>query len=196
MKRKKHRQECLCYKTMCYYERNLPHWHPAGVEIFLTWRLFGSLPAPLVRRIQLQNLDPGRQFLRFDGHLDRSSSGPVWLREPRIAELIVATLHKGQGELKQYTLRTFVVMPNHIHVLLEPHVELSRITRGIKGVTSRHANKVLRRTGSPFWQDESFDHWVRDSAERQRIQKYIEQNPVAAGLVRRPEDWPWSSSRK
>jgi hypothetical protein len=49
-------------------------------------------------------------------------------------------------------------------------------------------------TGSYFWQDESFDHWVRNPAEWEKIRTYIERNPVSAGLVARPEDWPWSSA--
>ncbi len=87
-------------------------------------------------------------------------------------------------------------MANHIHVLLVPGIAAARITRGIKGVTSRNANRILARTGQPFWQDESFDHWARDSAEQERIRKYIESNPVKAGLVAKPEDWPWSSAHK
>jgi len=49
-------------------------------------------------------------------------------------------------------------------------------------------------SGSHFWQDESFDHWIRNPGEWHKIRKYIEQNPVAAGLVDKPEDWPWSSA--
>jgi hypothetical protein len=53
---------------------------------------------------------------------------------------------------------------------------------------------LLGRTGEPFWQEESFDHWVRGDEEFNRIAHYIEQNPVKAGLVKRSEDWPWSSA--
>ncbi len=81
-------------------------------------------------------------------------------------------------------------MANHVHVLLRPEVPLRRIMNGIKGVTAQAANHILGRTGQPFWQDESFDHWVRSEAEFQRIWSYIERNPVTAGLVERPEDWP------
>jgi REP element-mobilizing transposase RayT len=98
--------------------------------------------------------------------------------------------------LGHYNLDAYVVMPNHVHVLLEPLVPLARITGGIKGVSARDANAALRRVGKPFWEDESFDHWVRDEAEFERIRCYIERNPVSAGLVERPEDWPWSSARR
>ncbi|MGB7028727.1 MAG: transposase, partial [Candidatus Acidiferrum sp.] len=128
--------------------------------------------------------------------LDHARSGPLWLKNPVIADSVVSTLRKGQDELNQYILHAYVVMANHIHVLLVPGIAAARITRGIKGVTSRNANRILARTGQPFWQDESFDHWARDSAEQERIRKYIESNPVKAGLVAKPEDWLWSSAHK
>ncbi len=121
--------------------------------------------------------------------------GPQWLKDPRIAGFVCESLLKGDAELEQYRLYSFVIMPNHVHVLLEPKIHLSRITGGIKGVTAKRANFILDRTGQHFWQDESFDHWVRNPAEFERMQAYIERNPVAAGLANRAEDWPWSSAQ-
>ena len=85
-------------------------------------------------------------------------------------------------------------MPNHIHVLLTPNADLARITNQWKGATARIANRMLGRVGRPFWQDECFDHWVRNGSQFDRIRTYIEWNPVRAGLAGRPEDWPWSSA--
>ena len=79
-------------------------------------------------------------------------------------------------------------MPNHVHVLLDPAISLERITNSLKGVTAREANRILGRTGEHFWQDESFDHWIRNGAEFDRVRLYIERNPVTAGLVKNPED--------
>jgi putative transposase len=53
----------------------------------------------------------------------------------------------------------------------------------------------LDLTGQPFWQDESYDRLVRDETEFERIARYIEMNPVNAGLAAAPEDFPWSSAR-
>lgn len=64
----------------------------------------------------------------------------------------------------------------------------------LKGNTAREANRVLGRTGEPFWQKESYDHWVRDPAELERIRRYVEHNPVKAGLVREEGEFPWSSA--
>jgi len=69
------------------------------------------------------------------------------------------------------------------------------ITRWLKGSTARQANVILGRTGDAFWQDESFDHRVRDAVELDRIVHYVEHNPVSAGLAGNPRDWPWSSAR-
>jgi len=183
--------------TPVFYRRNLPHWHPGGAPIFLTWRLQGSLPtqARTARNGCATEASPGREFRRLDALLDRGSSGPLWLKNPRIAALILQSLRKGARELHYFVLHAFVIMPNHIHLLITPHVSMRRITNGLKGSTAREANIILGRTGGRFWQDESFDHWVRSTAEFARIWNYIELNPVTAQLVTRPQDWPWSSAK-
>jgi putative DNA methylase len=74
------------------------------------------------------------------------------------------------------------------------YVPLKKITKYLKGYSAYKANRILGRTGESFWQDESYDHWARDDDEYYRIIGYIENNPVKAGLVSLPEDWPWSSA--
>jgi putative transposase len=180
---------------MTYYQRNLPHWHPEGRAIFLTWRLFGSLPQVFLQELEKLKRDPAKQFLVADQMLDASASGPQWLGDPTIAEHVVATLIRG-AELRHYDLRAYVVMANHVHILIYPLVPLARITNGIKGVSAHEANAVLKRTGKHFWQDESFDHWIRDDVQFERARNYIERNPVKAGLVATPEEWRWSSAYK
>ena len=69
-----------------------------------------------------------------------------------------------------------------------------RLLKSLKGATAREANRLLGRTGEPFWQKESYDHYVRNRIEFEKIRTYIETNPVKAGLVRNPEDYPWSSA--
>jgi putative transposase len=84
-------------------------------------------------------------------------------------------------------------MPNHVHLLLTPKIETSIALRKLKGTSAREANKLLGLTGQPFWQGESYDHLVRSPEEFERIENYILQNPVRAGLARVPEEYPWSS---
>ena len=87
-------------------------------------------------------------------------------------------------------------MANHVHALLLPLVSPPRLMQALKGATAREANRILGRTGETFWQAESYDHWVRDERELERIAAYIENNPVQAGLATRPEDYAWSSARE
>ncbi len=180
--------------SMTYYRRNLPHWLPDGRILFVTWRLTGSLPRPLTKNLACGRPD-GRAFRSLDAVLDRGAFGPVWLKNAQIASCVVESLQFGEVELHEYKMHAYVVMPNLVHVLLEPQTELRRITQGIKGTTSRRANAILRRVGQPFWQDESFDRWIRNEDEFLRVRRYIVRNPVTAGLVKMAEDWPWSSLR-
>jgi putative transposase len=116
------------------------------------------------------------------------------MKDPRVADCIVAVIKRGENPLAQYELHAYVVMANHIHILITPKISAAKITNGLKGVAAREANKILGRIGTHFWQDESFDRWVRNESEFERIKTYIECNPVTAGLVKNPEDWPWSSA--
>ncbi len=175
---------------MTYYVRNLPHWQPPGKEIFITWRLYGSLPAHF--RTPRREDSPGKRFRNYDRALDLASIGPLWLSDPRIAGCVAAALKQGE-KAKMFQLHAYVVMANHVHVLLGPKLPIARITRMIKGSTAREANRILGRTGMRFWQEESFDHWIRNAEETRRVRTYIERNPVAAGLVQKPEEWIWSS---
>ena len=118
----------------------------------------------------------------------------MWLKDPRVAALVVSALREGQAVRNLYRLRAFVVMANHVHVLLEPEAPVAEVTQWIKGTTARRANALLGRCGEPFWQHESYDHWARSLDEFQGIVRYIEFNPVAAGLVESAEEWPWASA--
>ena len=131
----------------------------------------------------------------MDATLDKAEYGPRWLEEEAVAGCVVEAIERGEMKLRQYIVHAYVVMPNHVHLLIEPRISLARITNGLKGVSARDANRILARTGKHFWQNESFDHWMRDTAEFQRIRDYVVQNPVRARLVSKPEEWPWSGLR-
>jgi putative transposase len=85
-------------------------------------------------------------------------------------------------------------MPNHVHLLFTSRIDVSTLMKSLKRFTAREGNRMLALTGRPFWQDESYDRLVRDDAEFGRISRYIEWNPVKAGLVAAPELFPWSSA--
>jgi putative transposase len=129
----------------------------------------------------------------MDRYLDTTRVGPMYLAQDSIAGIVVACLRRGE-QLKQYDLGAYVVMANHVHVLLLPRISPSRLMQSLKGASAREANRILGRTGETFWQAESYDHWVRGETEWWRIADYIENNPVKAGMVARAEDCRWSSA--
>ena len=151
----------------------------------------GSLPAEFPRNPNAP--DAGREFLVADRALDRATTGPLWLARPDIAQTVVDALEYGAESLRRYDLHAWVIMANHVHILISPHEDIDKIMARIKGRTARVANEILYRTGIAFWRREYFDRWMRTSAEFQRVAQYIEMNPVRAGIVSNPEDYPWSS---
>jgi putative transposase len=179
-----------------YYERNLPHWHPEGKPLFLTWRLHGSLPVTALRALrESPESVSGKKFVRFDRELDYAHFGPVWQKDPRVAPIVTnAITDAARKDL--CTVHAYVVMPNHVHMLVEAKANVKEITRAIKGSSARACNQILNRIGAPFWQEESYDHWVRTPESFGKIYSYIAFNPVTARLVKKPEDWPWSSAHK
>jgi REP element-mobilizing transposase RayT len=178
-----------------FYRRHLPHWQKANSALFITWRLYGSLPRKTLASYLKEN-NPGKRFFLLDSELDKARYGPTWLKDSALAKIVVDSFDHGAQHLRLYRLSAYVVMSNHVHILVWPTALLSRITKSIKGYTARECNKLLGRTGEKFWQDESFDHSVRNEDEFYRIKRYIERNPVKARLVETPEDWPWSSAAK
>jgi REP element-mobilizing transposase RayT len=177
----------------------LPHWLPEEKAIFLTCRLCGSIPVG--RRTSVSaygdvKISDSEKLKRTERILDRQRFGPLWLKNALIADIVVESILKAADELHHYRLHSYSVMPNHVHLLITPNLSVRKITRGIKGVTAHGANEILGRAGQPFWQDESFDHWVRDEGQFWRLKRYIERNPVKAKLVTNPEDWRRSSAWK
>jgi putative DNA methylase len=133
--------------------------------------------------------------LERQGHIEKyldQGYGECHLRDNRIAELVQRSFWHSDGA--SYRLHAWVVMPNHVHVLIEIwQVPLGEILKAWKSFTSKMANKLLRREGS-FWEDDYFDRYIRDEDHFRRVLRYIENNPVKAGLVAAAADWPWSSA--
>jgi putative transposase len=194
------------------YQRHLPHQIPKGFPIFLTWNLKSAMPEQVLQqlrrereRFEKQPPRPGETaagkrireskmvFAFADRFLDRATEGPMHLKRPEAAKIVEDSILFGVNE--RYELLAWCVMANHVHVLLIPRWEPKKITQGIKGYTAHEINRLQGAQGRIFWQDESYDHWARDEAEALRIIEYVENNPVAANLCKRPEDWPWSSAR-
>lgn len=175
-----------------FHKRRLPHLYQVGQPIFVTWRLYGSLP----RNRRFPELTSGQAFVAMDRILDPAETGPRYLAMAAIAHMVIEAIRNRERELKHYELHAFVLMANHLHLLITPTMDFSKIMHSLKRYTAAEANRILGRTGQRFWQDESYDRLVRDGAEFDRIRHYIENNPVKAGIVSTPEDYVWSSARR
>lgn len=147
-----------------------------------------------------------RYFARIERTLDACQYGHDWLKQSAIAEVVARRIREADGV--GYELLAYCIMPNHVHLVvdtanqldtLQPDEEVTaanyrqlyQTLKVMKGSSAYEANRLLRRKGA-FWQPESYDHYVRDSAELKRIINYTLQNPVKAGLVNDWQDWPFT----
>jgi putative DNA methylase len=120
--------------------------------------------------------------------------GVCLLNLPESARVVEDALLHFQGQ--RYDLHAWVVMPNHVHVVVSPHdgFALSGVLHSWKSFSANQINRMLGRK-EKLWQAESFDHLVRSEDAYARFVAYTEQNPVRAGLCSKPDDWLFSSAR-
>jgi len=144
-------------KNETYYKRNLPHYQPEGYTFFVTFRLAGSLPIAVIKKLKedkekelkkiacmtsqkqkaIKYYEYQRKYFgRFDGLLDKSESSPMWLQEEGVAEIVKEAIHFRDG--KEYELVAYTIMPNHVHLVFRP------IVGGIN-VTLQNVNRDLSR---------------------------------------------------
>jgi REP element-mobilizing transposase RayT len=191
----------LVFMTSIWRSRGyLPHWDRPAATQFITFRLADSLPLEFVRRWNYAlNTNPEDEWLRADFvratdvELDRGI-GACHLRDPRIAKLVEEALLHFDGD--RYRLLAWVVMPNHVHVIVEMTfgVPLAKVVHTWKWRTGRLANTLLKLTGR-FWQPDYFDRVVGREDLLCSTRIYVEANPVKAGLCQAPKDWPYGSAR-
>ncbi|HTV39775.1 MAG TPA: transposase [Candidatus Sulfotelmatobacter sp.] len=194
----------------------LPHVKREGASYFITFRLADSLPREILMKFEQQRArrlerlgvltslgQPindsedtiMRDFARaIERYLDRGV-GACHLRRPDIANLVVDAMRHFHSQ--RYLIHEWVVMPNHVHAIVwpMPNFVLGDILKSWKQFTSRRAKKILGMNDEPFWQPESYDHWIRNDEEKARIARYIRNNPVIAELCKQPESWTWSSAQ-
>jgi REP element-mobilizing transposase RayT len=177
-----------------YSSKYLPHFDSPGAQQYISYRLVDSLPAE--RRSEWEEFmaleDDLEKQRKLEGYLDRGL-GACHLRDRRIARIVQENFWHHDGV--KYRLLAWVVMPNHIHVLIEVwQVPMRKLLKDWKGYTSKQANRLLCSQGA-FWAEDYFDRFIRDEEHFRRVVRYIENNPVKARLARAPEDWLWSSAR-
>jgi REP element-mobilizing transposase RayT len=143
-------------------KRHLPHWEEPGATYFVTFCLKRGVSVDLTR--------------------------------PEVGRLIVDALRF--FDEKRYWLYDYTVMPDHVHAVLKLIVRdgkteyLWRIMLSVKSWSARRVNALVGRSG-PLWQDETYDHIVRDQKDYITRARYIFQNPATEGLIDDPADWPW-----
>jgi putative DNA methylase len=118
----------------------------------------------------------GEAFAALDRLLDTARTGPLYLRQSDIAAMVVEALQYREQELHHFELHAYVIMPNHVHILITPQVPLAKVMQSLKRHTAREGNRMLGFSNQRFWQDESYDRLVRDLEEFERIRRYIEMN--------------------
>src|SRR2546422_867917 len=143
----------LDYKQ--FSERHRPHIHPPGATLFVTYRLAGSIPQPVVRKYRAKKewfetelrrtikttrdrntpevqewLERAQRFhrvwfLKFEDALHQAKTGPMWMKDRRVAERVSESLRRLDGQ--SYTLDAYCVMSNHVHAVFTPFLAGSEL---------------------------------------------------------------------
>lgn len=170
----------------------LPHWYQDNTLVFLTWRLADSLPKSAIAKItenrdawlssnpkpwkQSQAFEFNRRFiLPLEEKLD-AGLGDCVLRQPEIRAIVTNAFH--QFDKERYHLDSYIIMPNHVHVLLilNPNHPLEAIVQSLKSFTSKAINQKLKRRGK-LWQRSYWDRLIRSEKHLKWTRDYIARNP-------------------
>ncbi len=194
------------------HERNLPHWEQDGTTYFITFRLADSLPQKKLdqwiseRQAWLKThnepfsemeLEEYAQLFneRINDWLD-AGEGSCLLAKKNNAKIVADALKHFDGQ--RYRLGEWVVMPNHVHVVVTPIGDhsLTDIIQSWKSFTAHEINKNTDSSGQ-LWQHESYDHIVRSPEQLCHFEQYIHNNPAKAGVnVEQASRLPFASIGK
>ncbi len=174
----------------------LPHLDAGEIVQAVTFRLADSLPREVVGLLREEaEREGGSEQLRARvASLLDGGHGRCVLRQAWAAAIVEDALLRFDGE--RYRLVAWVVMPNHVHVVLrcEAGWPVGGVVRSWKSFVARRVNQCLGRSGR-LWHPDYFDRFIRDEGHLRRTVAYVHDNPIKAGLVARAEDWPYSSAR-
>ena len=203
----------------------MPHFDSGEVMQYVTLHLADSLSKQAIERLEaeimllLEEKHGTERRKRMEEWLD-AGHGSCVLQVPEIAEMVQDTLFFFDGE--RYRLLAWVIMPSHVHVLLQPinGWSLAKIMASWKKFTAikicayrrlpENANLPIGEDGAnraigvprgirkdtpdPVWHREFYDRFIRDEVHYNKTVGYIHQNPVKAGMVKYATDWQWSSA--
>lgn len=186
------------------YRLNLLHWRQENATYFVTWRLADALPQSKLEQLksernawlrthgiqskeQIENLPDDQRHEYHNLFTERvhqwldAGMGSCVLRPASCSQMVADALHHFDGP--RYTLDRFVIMPNHVHVLVSPNKEwqLDQILHSWKSYSASALNRFLDRKGV-LWLEETWDHIVRSVSHLERFRAYISENPLKARL--------------
>lgn len=183
------------------FKNRLPHWHLNRATVFVTFRLGDSIPAKLLTEWKCERdewllLHPKpwsagteteyhKRFSSRIDHLMDEGHGSCCLAHSEYAEIVSDTLARRDGE--EYLLHTWVIMPNHLHLLLSLAEEatLSKVVAAWKKFSAIRIHKRMGASG-PLWQKDYFDRIIRDWDHFRNVACYIRRNPQKTKL--KPEN--------
>lgn len=178
----------------------LPHIHQGNVWYFVTFRLADALPKEKIEQLEnerehwlkvhkndkteLTEEEKKEYYRLFSERVEEwlnNGYGSCILKDEKIARIVADTLLYFNGV--KYDLDDWVVMPNHVHLLIRPKNDytLSDVLHSIKSYSAHKINKVLNRKES-VWMHESYDHIVRNEDSFLAIKNYIRLNPIKANV--------------
>ena len=183
--------------------RCLPHWQQSGKFVFVTFRLSDSLPQSVLdiyvhekedwckKHPKPWNENDSKEYyerfsMRMEKWLD-AGAGNCLLSKRNNKRIVADALEFFDDE--RYELLSYVVMPNHVHVLVRliGDSKLTEIVKSWKSFTARQINNAEGRTGH-VWQSESFDHIIRSEQQLYKVAKYIYDNNPKSAYVKH-FDW-------
>ena len=189
-----------------WYSRGyLPHRDRPHLIQSVTYRLADSLPRTKLETLkqELAQLPEENRDVESRRRIERwldAGMGCCALKHPEVARYVQDSFLHFHGE--KYELHAWCIMPNHVHILVEPFTDLATIIQGWKSFTARWILQQNQRLGlgilegNHLWMREYWDRFIRDAEHYYKTVEYIHENPVKAGLCQRAEDWLWSSYRK
>ena len=172
----------------------LPHFDAPGVTQMIGFRLADSLPQE--RRHEWEPLlkikDERTRRIRLEEYFDQGY-GACELAISAVAERMEQILLFDDD--RRCRLLAWVIMPNHLHVLVEIGVTpMGKLVQCWKKLSADFVNDRFERRGQ-WWQEDYHDRYIRDEKHFCTAVHYIENNPVKAGLVMDAREWKWSSAR-
>ncbi|MHB9032185.1 MAG: REP-associated tyrosine transposase [Anaerolineae bacterium] len=173
--------------------KHLPHFDkPLHIQA-ITFHLRDSMPAS-VRAEWQERADISKPEFRakIQAYLD-TGQGSCILRVPLAAAALEQVIL--YNDTKSYSLLAWVIMPNHVHILVRCYegTSLAVVIDGWKKFSALAINHALGRTGS-LWQRDYFDRYIRNDSHLFSAVTYVHNNPVMAGLVKNANNWPFGSA--